>query len=130
MKEGQYVRAHKKTICVDFDGVLHSYTSGWRGANVIPDPPVPGAMDFLLSLIEDERFEVCIYSSRSKEPGGISAMSAWLRKRLGDFTDQLKFPVQKPAAFLTIDDRALCFKGLFPSLDYIDGFKPWNKTAT
>ena len=36
-----------KTILLDFDGVIHSYTSGWKGAGVIPDPPVPGAIDFL-----------------------------------------------------------------------------------
>ena len=27
----------KPILCLDFDGVLHSYTSGWRGAR-IPDP--------------------------------------------------------------------------------------------
>jgi hypothetical protein len=32
----------KPILCLDFDGVLHSYTSGWKGAAVIPDPPVPG----------------------------------------------------------------------------------------
>ena len=26
---------HKKTICVDFDGVINRYDSGWQGANVI-----------------------------------------------------------------------------------------------
>lgn len=32
----------KQTVVFDFDGVIHSYTSGWKGATVIPDPPVPG----------------------------------------------------------------------------------------
>ena len=39
----------------------------------------------------------------------------------------LKFPVKKPAAFLTIDDRAICFGGTFPTADEMMSFKPWNK---
>ena len=31
----------KKTVVFDFDGVIHSYTSGWKGESVITDPPVP-----------------------------------------------------------------------------------------
>ena len=39
----------------------------------------------------------------------------------------LEFPTKKPAAFLTIDDRAICFDGTFPSKDEMLNFKPWNK---
>jgi hypothetical protein len=37
----------KPILSLDFDGVIHSYTSGWKGADVIADPPVPGAFQFI-----------------------------------------------------------------------------------
>lgn len=128
-------------ICVDFDGVLHSYTSGWQGVDVISDPPVDGAIEWLLRHLPLPDAlgmsgpyigpEVQIYSSRSKEIKGISAMRQWLMKHGIDewyFRDNiLKFPTQKPAAFLTIDDRAICFNGRFPTTQEMLDFRPWNK---
>jgi len=37
----------KPILVLDFDGVLHSYTSGWQGATVIADPPTRGMVEFL-----------------------------------------------------------------------------------
>jgi len=121
--------AFKKKILVDFDGVLHSYTSGWKGIDVIPDPPVPTGFAFLRELVKDDRFEAMIYSSRSKEQAGIEAMRAWLLEHglEPEVVEKIEFPTEKPAGWLTVDDRAFCFEGTFPSLDYLDGFKPWNK---
>ncbi len=124
----------KKTLCVDFDGVIHSYESGWQGGHVVTDPPVDGAMEWLGEMVE--HFEVCIYSSRSKTAEGRMAMFDWLKHHIEDEFNEpyaseilraLKFPAQKPAAFLTIDDRAFCFEGVFPSKGKILSFKPWNK---
>lgn len=131
-------------ICVDFDGVIHSYSSGWQGVDVIPDDPVPGAIEWLMDHLQvpegvcamAEPYkgpEVQIYSSRSKDPSGVRAMQAWLIKhgmRSEYITDGiLKFPTQKPAAFLTIDDRAICFNGKFPTSEEMMAFKPWNKRS-
>ena len=117
----------KKTICVDFDGVLHSYTSGWQGADVVSDDPVDGAMEWLCDLL-NYGFDVCIYSSRSGQEGGIQAMQEWLCAHgMALYIHELRFPVEKPPAHLTIDDRAICFEGVFPTMDEIDTFKPWNK---
>lgn len=35
------------TVSFDFDGVIHSYRSGWKGAAVIPDPPVEGIKEVI-----------------------------------------------------------------------------------
>ena len=124
------------TLAVDFDGVLHSYTSGWRGASVAKDPPVEDAMRFLSEATD--AFVVCIYSSRSNQPGGIEAMQEYLKHHLLEYWytmpdigervfRKLRFPVDKPPAVVTLDDRAICFNGTFPELKELLKFQPWNK---
>lgn len=116
-------------ICVDFDGVIHSYSSGWRGVDVIADAPVRGAIEWLEEMLQAENVKPVIYSSRSKNPEGIEAMKNWFFDHGMDYEllKKLEFPTQKPAAFLTIDDRAICFEGLFPTREDVLNFKPWNK---
>lgn len=127
-------KPYKSILCLDFDGVVHSYNSRWQGADVIPDPPVEGAIAFMLTALH--RFDVCIFSSRSGQPGGVAAMQKWLKKHGGDSWDtspngpgleEVRFVTEKPAAIVTLDDRALTFTGTWPSLEAIAAFKPWNK---
>lgn len=66
----------KPILVLDFDGVIHGYQSGWKGAAVIPDPPVPGALEFIVGALD--RFDVHILSSRSHQWGGRRAMKRWL----------------------------------------------------
>ena len=129
----------KPILCVDFDGVIHSYTSGWINAEIIPDPPVPGALEWLWRATE--WFDVQIYSSRSKEAPARTAMKVWMCTHANDVWDvqhpmcqptddyPIKFAHEKPAAFITIDDRAYCFEGDWSELDPSEllNFKPWNK---
>lgn len=70
----------KPILCLDFDGVIHSYTSRWQGAAVIPDAPVPGALEFIVKALET--YEVAIFSSRSHQWGGKRAMKRWLIRNL------------------------------------------------
>lgn len=125
-------------LVLDFDGVIHSYTSGWKGADKIPDPPVDGALPALLNLMN--HFEVHILSSRSRQKGGIAAMRYWLMMALCDechfsqeeahqTANRIQWSTEKPAAFLTIDDRAICFDGNWSAMtpETLLAFKPWNK---
>jgi hypothetical protein len=116
-----------KTLLVDFDGVIHSYKIGWQGAAVIPDPPVPGAIEWLRQA--SKRFSVCVYSSRTHQDGGVEAMRNYLLRHgmAQEELEQIAFPEHKPPAHMTIDDRALCFTGEWPDLDLIDAFQPWNR---
>jgi hypothetical protein len=140
--------------------------SGWKGATRIPDPPVPGALEFVVGALE--RFQVAILSSRSHQWFGRYAMKRWLRKHLiatagFDFSDtpewwatasahdglrrwsrgmtrcawaaenvvrEIMWPLHKPSAMVTIDDRALTFTGRWPALDELHAFQPWNKRRT
>ncbi len=117
-----------KVICLDFDGVLHSYVSGWHGADVVSDPPVPGALEFIESLL-DGGFQVSIFSSRSHQAGGVEAMQGWLMANGLSASDlsRLDFPLVKPSAWVTLDDRAIQFNGIFPTMGEIEAFKAWNK---
>ena len=123
----------KPILCLDFDGVIHSYTSGWKGAAVIPDPPVDGAMKFIAEAVN--HFRIAIFSSRTNQKGGLSAMQSYMHIALcgehqGDghtIFELLEWPTEKPAAFITIDDRAITFDGTWPSIESLKTFKPWNK---
>lgn len=126
----------KPILCLDFDGVLHSYTSGWKGASVVPDPPVPGAIAFLREAVK--HFRVAIFSSRSCQEGGGYAMRDWLGQHImadepgiimqdPPWFTAIEWPVDKPAALVTIDDRAITFDGTWPSMDTLLTFTPWNK---
>lgn len=131
----------KPILCLDFDGVIHSYTSGWKGADVVSDQMVEG---FLPWLVEAQKvFDVHIHSSRSGQPGGIGAMMDWMYKetaricsgrdainRLPEFVDavdSLFWPSAKPPAMVTIDDRAITFNGVWPDPARLLTFKPWYK---
>jgi len=114
-------------LSVDFDGVLHRFNSGWQGGHVIPDPPVPGAMEFLTHAVEV--FHVAIFSSRSSEEGGVDAMRAWLA-RWGcpsATLAKLHFPTYKPAAHVSLDDRGWRFDGAWPALEELRRFAPWHE---
>lgn len=124
----------KPILCLDFDGVIHKYDTKWEAAHIIADGPVEGALEFIDEALN--YFDVAIYSSRSHQEGGKEAMKQWLLANLEqkfnpayarDMVNEIKWPEEKPPAFLTIDDRAMCFTGTFPDPAFLKEFKPWNK---
>jgi hypothetical protein len=126
----------KPILCMDFDGVIHSYVSGWTSEDHIPDPPVPGAMEFLKNA--SETFKISIFSSRSRSYEGRKAMQRWMAAQNGCTTDMntwpkwlfdIEYPTQKPPAFISIDDRAIQFTGIFPAISQLTSFRTWNKRS-
>ena len=59
-------------------------------------------------------------------------MQLWLSVKLeeagmmGDWANAIQFPLHKPSAKVTIDDRAITFTGVWPSMQTLKEFKPWN----
>lgn len=117
----------KKTVVFDFDGVIHSYKSGWQGVETIPDPPVPGIKE----AIDDIRiagYEVVVVSTRTATPEGVKAVKDWLQ------TNEImvdRVCSEKPPAYVYIDDRAICFNGDASFLlDKVSNFKTWMEVST
>jgi hypothetical protein len=93
-------------------------------------------MDFIDKAVDN--FTVNIYSSRSGQRGGVSAMKHWLKEHMSEFYGpdrtrfddvyySIVFPTEKPPAMVGIDDRVLTFDGTWPSMRSLFEFKPWNK---
>jgi hypothetical protein len=120
----------KPILCLDFDGVIHSYKSGWQGVDQIPDPPVPGVFEWIANALHI--FELHVYSSRSSEVAGRHAIISYISKHAGAMlANSLYYPTEKPRAFLTIDDRCVRFDGnwLDPQFDpnILREFMPWYR---
>ena len=54
---------NKKTICIDFDGVLAHY-DGWKGEDHLGEP-IEGMKELIHSLRFDHNYTIIIYSCRS-----------------------------------------------------------------
>lgn len=116
-----------KTIAIDFDGVLHSYKSGWIAADILEEP-LDGALDFCNWLIEN-KFKIVIFSCRAGQPIGWAAIHDWLEKHR--FPPSIEVTHKKPEALLYIDDRGMRFDGNFDTVvQFITnnpGLKTWQK---
>lgn len=112
------------TVVFDFDGVVHSYKSGWKGETVIPDPVVPGIAD---EIARFRRFgyRVVVVSTRCATEEGLAAVKKYLRENQIEVDAVQK---EKPPALCYIDDRALCFRGNPRGLvEKVAHFKTWTE---
>jgi phosphoglycolate phosphatase-like HAD superfamily hydrolase len=115
----------KKTVVFDFDGVIHSYTSGWKGIDVIPDAPNQDVIDAIKSLRADG-YEVVVLSTRSADAAGKAAIAAYLDK-YGIAVDGIA--AEKPPALVYVDDRAVCYRPGLNLVEIIETFEPWRSAA-
>lgn len=108
----------RKRISWDFDGVFHSYESGFTRADEVLDGPVYEVFHAAARLI-DAGYEHHILSSRSNQFGGIQAMREFIERNWvhtgRDWAEDGKhfhFPLWKVySAPVHVDDRVLLYEG-------------------
>ncbi len=127
-------------IALDFDGVLHQAVSPFTDVLTIPDPPVTGAIEWLVDIVEE--YGVIIHSSRlAWDPSAlfhsdtaigdrVFAIRKWLYKNGCPLVviDELEFHTGpgKPHAWIYIDDRGFNFRGKFPTRHQLENFNAWK----
>ncbi len=92
------------TIILDFDGVIHSYDSGWKGPRTIPDPIVPGAMEFIYAA--SFHFSLAVLSSRSHYFLGRSAMKQYIRNGMEKYIKSLYEKEEEDIPDFASDDES------------------------
>jgi len=108
----------KKTILIDLDGVLNTYTGNFD-KNFIP-PIKDGAFEFIKKL--SEKYTIKIFTTRN-----LLLSAKWvLENNLTDYIDDVTN--NKGLSYLLIDDRCINFDGNFKNLlNKIDNFQVWYK---
>lgn len=124
-----------KTLAIDFDGVIHLYSKGWRDGHIY-DPPVEGAIGSMKKL-QHAGFNLIIFTARAD----LKAVKEWMmdwwsteaciqydrydvmsgasniplaterRSRICNAHQIPQITNQKPGALAYIDDRAYQFRG-------------------
>ncbi len=100
------IEPSRKTVCLDFDGVIHSYRSGWQGETNIPDPPIH-RVDLAIKQLR-KNFRVVVFSARCRSEEGVLAVEDWLARHNIEVDEVC---MHKPPAFVYVDDRAVAFTG-------------------
>lgn len=119
----------EKTICIDFDGVIHDYSKGWQGDDVFGQM-IPNA-DTGTSILKQKGWTIIIFTTRKKT----SKLEKWLKEHnivydyINENPNQPKNTSGKIIADVYLDDRGICFRGRWDSwlLREILDFKTWQE---
>lgn len=141
------VKWNGKTLCIDFDGVIHAYSKGWSNGDTY-DFPLPHALE-TIQLALDTGFRVFIMSTRNprqvkswldrikfqdyqftmsglKVPFKYRKIPFW--KKFWDVDGVVGITKRKLPATVYLDDRAIKFNGDWPiAFSKCLTFKTWQE---
>nr|WSZ21185.1 hypothetical protein OH837_48940 [Streptomyces canus] len=112
MPQNEQSPPRPKTIAVDFDGVIHAYSKGWQDGTIY-DPPLPGALDALKSLMDT--YAVFIHTTRDA-----TAVAGWLAERGFDTVADVDGPKHPKREFWNERGALLVTDRKLPAVAYID----------
>lgn len=106
----------KRTICVDFDGVINAYRNGYGAGEF--DEPIEGSIQALVRLLK-RGYNVVILTARENHREIEDYIANHMRElNFNEFTDQFEVTNVKPVAIAYIDDRAVRFTTWADMLNY------------
>ena len=122
-----------KTLLIDFDGTIHPYLKRFADYDHEDvstwDPPTEetkAALELYATI-----FVVKVFSTRCRTAPGIYLMREYFKLHTfsAHFQTKVEFTAEKDLHHLIIDDRGFHFEGSWPTVEWIEAFKPHNKKA-
>ena len=119
----------KKTICIDFDGVIHDYSNGFQGEDVFGGM-IPNA-NIGTSVLKEKGWTIIIFTTRKKT----EKLKKWLEDNkitydyINENPEQPERTSGKVISDVYLDDRGICFNGRWDQwlIREIADFEPWQK---
>ncbi len=119
----------QKTICIDFDGVIHDYSKGWQGEDVFSY--MIANADTGTSTLKKNGWTIIIFTTREKT----KKLEKWLHDNnisydyINENPKQPEHTSGKIIADVYLDDRGICFNGKWDSwlIREIIDFEPWQE---
>lgn len=116
------LQSERKTLAIDFDGVIHNAHMGW-GDGTCYGEPLPNAIESLKKLSEE--YDIVIFTAKAKADRplvngktGAMLVREWFIKY--NALDYIKgITSDKPRAELYIDDNGYRFQNWSDTLNYI-----------
>lgn len=118
-----------KTICIDFDGVIHDYGQGWQGEDVFGN--MIANADTGTQVLRKQGWTIIIFTTRKKS----DKLEKWLKDNnitydyINENPDQPDNTSGKVIADVYLDDRGIGFRGTWDEwlMREIFDFEPWQE---